>query len=246
MGRRYKIGGGIKLAALLQSIKGLLTRAAYSAWHGTEGGLMVTRQLPCLSDELRVNLQKPKPVTHRISIANLLSFTGCYTRLLWLVTLCFAPAFAASNSAKTSTHCKPEEKVIFSCSFKNGKTVSLCASPDLSKETGTLQYRFGRIGQRLELSYPASRAHPRNYFWYWEADAIFPARATYVGFSIGSLEYSLIDFEAPNTDEYVAYLRVSKKKKVIASMVCPLSDAQNFIGLVADIGLPDPTSYKQK
>lgn len=133
MGRRYEIGGCIKPAVLLQRAEGSLTGSTYSAWQGAEGDLMVTGQLPSLIDELHVNLQKPKPVTHRTSITSLLSSMGCRTPILWLVALCFKPAFAA-DSAKASTHCKPEEKVIFSCPFRNGKTVSLCASPDLSKD----------------------------------------------------------------------------------------------------------------
>lgn len=91
----------------------------------------------------------------------------------------------AADRGKAYTHCKPGEELTFSCPFKNGKTASLYASPDLSKDAGTLQNRFGRIGKESGLTYPKSKVHPREYFGCDEVDAIFPARAGYVGFGIG-------------------------------------------------------------
>ncbi|OQW40761.1 MAG: hypothetical protein A4S08_03875 [Proteobacteria bacterium SG_bin4] len=50
------------------------------------------------------------------------------------------------------TLCKQQEQVIFSCSLGK-KTVSVCASNDLSANSGYLQYRFGQSG-RIELTLP--------------------------------------------------------------------------------------------
>lgn len=77
------------------------------------------------------------------------------------------------------THCKPDERVVFSCPFKRGKTASLCASPDLTRTTGTLQYRYGVVGKTPELMYPdledrtVERNHPKNWFG-WSSSYLSP------------------------------------------------------------------------
>jgi hypothetical protein len=77
------------------------------------------------------------------------------------------------------THCKPDERVVFSCPFKHGKTASLCASSDLTKTTGTLQYRYGVVGKTPELMFPdledrtVDRNHPKNWFD-WSSSYLSP------------------------------------------------------------------------
>lgn len=72
--------------------------------------------------------------------------------------------------APMMTHCAANERVLFSCPFKHGKTVSLCASADLSSTDGTLQYRYGVIGRAPELMFPilaegaGASNHPKNWF----------------------------------------------------------------------------------
>lgn len=56
------------------------------------------------------------------------------------------PAWAAES------HCRAEERIIFSCSLGK-KTVSVCASAELSATSGYLQYRFGPK-DALELVFP--------------------------------------------------------------------------------------------
>ena len=59
----------------------------------------------------------------------------------------------ASNS-----HCKIDEKIIFSCLLKkNKKIVSICASNNFSAHDGYLQYRFGKKG-KIELVLPVSES----------------------------------------------------------------------------------------
>ena len=66
---------------------------------------------------------------------------------------------AEAKEKVVPTHCTSNERVVFSCPFKHGKTASLCASPDLSKTTGTLQYRYGVVGKAPELVYPKLGEH---------------------------------------------------------------------------------------
>jgi hypothetical protein len=63
-----------------------------------------------------------------------------------LIGLLAAPVWAAGS------HCRAQEHIVFSCSVGK-KTVSVCASADLSAASGYLQYRFGQKGT-LELAFP--------------------------------------------------------------------------------------------
>lgn len=63
-----------------------------------------------------------------------------------LIGLLAAPVWAAES------HCRAQERIIFSCSLGK-KTVSVCASDDLSTTSGYLQYRFGPK-DTLELAFP--------------------------------------------------------------------------------------------
>src|SRR5262245_1524391 len=79
-----------------------------------------------------------------------------------------APAPTATPSVmaltlKVTSHCTPEEKVIFSCAATNAKVISLCSSSPLTSSDGYLQYRFGPA-DRPELVYPATREHPSKNF----------------------------------------------------------------------------------
>src|ERR1044072_10023016 len=68
--------------------------------------------------------------------------------------------FASSpqpNNTQTGTLCEKGERVIFSCPVKRpAKIVSLCASKNLTSETGYLQYRFGLPG-KIELQFSTNR-----------------------------------------------------------------------------------------
>lgn len=83
---------------------------------------------------------------------------------------------AADATALPTTHCHADERVVFSCPFKNGKTASLCASPNLDKDNGTLQYRFGVVGKKLELAFPnfeewqfAEKTKHPNWNFHWHS-----------------------------------------------------------------------------
>jgi len=68
-----------------------------------------------------------------------------------------SPAFAAAV-----TLCKAPETVAYSCST-GSRIVSICASRDLSKNAGSLQYRYG-TSRKLELVFPETPRHPAGLF----------------------------------------------------------------------------------
>ena len=84
----------------------------------------------------------------------------------------------AQGQPLASSHCKSDERVVFSCPFKNGKTASLCASSDLSQTTGTLQYRYGPTGKTPELVFPRLGAHENPIYdhpaWSFHWSSFYP------------------------------------------------------------------------
>jgi hypothetical protein len=74
-------------------------------------------------------------------------------------------ALALSSShafAAEPTLCKADELVVFSCST-GARIASVCASKDISKTGGFLQYRFGRT-DGVELAFPDPGAKPADVF----------------------------------------------------------------------------------
>ena len=103
--------------------------------------------------------------------------------------------FAASaqpGSLQGGTLCEKGERVIFSCPVKRpAKIVSLCASKDLTAETGYLQYRFGLPG-KVELQYPQDRTGTQSKFQYTH---YFRAQVdlTEISFTNNGYEYQITD-----------------------------------------------------
>lgn len=81
--------------------------------------------------------------------------------LLWFFVLS-SMAYATQQPPQSATLCTQGETAVFSCTMGK-KLLSVCASDDLSKSAGYLQYRFGRAGQ-IELQYPTERLHPLRLF----------------------------------------------------------------------------------
>jgi len=69
-----------------------------------------------------------------------------------------SPVLAAS----AYTLCHTNETVVFSCATGT-HFLSICASPNLSKEAGYLQYRYGSK-DKLELVYPTTPQPPTGLF----------------------------------------------------------------------------------
>jgi len=72
----------------------------------------------------------------------------------------------AAGALQPNTLCAKDERVIFACLLKRpAKIVSLCASKDLTSETGYLQYRFG-LPRKIELEFPKDRLRTQENFEY--------------------------------------------------------------------------------
>ncbi|MGQ0762024.1 MAG: hypothetical protein ACT4OT_08410 [Acidobacteriota bacterium] len=70
------------------------------------------------------------------------------------------------RALQANTLCAKTERVIFACALRRpAKIVSVCASKDLTRDTGYVQYRFGSPA-KIELEYPKDRAGTQQKFEY--------------------------------------------------------------------------------
>jgi len=170
--------------------------------------------------------------------------------ILVFLFICFS--VSAMADSKAPTHCKSNEKVIFSCPFKDGKTVSLCASPDLSRDKGVLQYRFGRIGRKLEFSYPQNPKHPSTQFFYYPGESFgdstknwFYGPSRIVSFQVEKYLYSLEVFKNAPTGEFYGSVVVKREKNIgegsaetLVSYTCSLDEAIDRIQDLDELEIP--------
>jgi hypothetical protein len=101
-------------------------------------------------------------------------------------------ALAQPINLQPGTLCAKDERVIFSCPIKRpAKIVSLCASKNLTADTGYLQYRFG-LPAKIELEYPKDRTGTQQKFQYTH---YFRAQVdlTEISFNSDGYEYQITD-----------------------------------------------------
>lgn len=105
------------------------------------------------------------------------------------VCLAFSCVYSIKILGAPATLCNSDEKIAFPCWVSGSKMVSLCASPDLSKTTGYLQYRFGNSAS-IELDYPQRQVSPASAFKYLQY--YFPkGGTTAMSFTLSAYRYSL-------------------------------------------------------
>jgi hypothetical protein len=105
-----------------------------------------------------------------------------------------------AGSLQSNSLCDRTERVIFSCVTKRSgtsssrslsKIVSLCASPDLAKDRGYLQYRYGLPG-KVELEFPDSRTGTQKRFQY-NHYLRYQVDLTEINFEINGYQYQIFD-----------------------------------------------------
>ncbi len=93
--------------------------------------------------------------------------------------------------------CTASEHIIFSCTVKQGKVLSLCGSRDLTKDRGYLQYRFG-LPAKVELEFPKDRTGTQQKFHY---SHYFRAQVDMTEISFTNEGYQYLLFDTYNGEE---------------------------------------------
>jgi hypothetical protein len=105
-----------------------------------------------------------------------------------------------SAALQSNSLCAKTEQIIFSCATKragaraagsSSRIVSLCASRDLDKEHGYLQYRYGLPG-KVELEFPSSREGTQQKFQYTHYMR-YQVDLTEINFEIDGYQYQIFD-----------------------------------------------------
>ena len=81
--------------------------------------------------------------------------------LLTVIAAIVGNSASADNERPFQSLCEPTEKTIFSCGFENNRLVSICASTNVAKEAGYVEYRYGKLGA-IELSLPNKKIPPNK------------------------------------------------------------------------------------
>jgi hypothetical protein len=140
------------------------------------------------------------------------------------------PRSTNTGPLQPNSLCAKTEQIVFSCLTKRAgksvaparpKLVSLCASRDLSKERGYLQYRYGLPG-KVELEFPRSRTNTQQKFQYTRY-LRYQVDLTEISFEIDGYQYQIFDDyngeERPRiSTEGVSVTAPGKPKEV--SFVC--------------------------
>ncbi len=92
--------------------------------------------------------------------------------------------FAMVAQAQLASHCTSAEVAVWLCR-SGAKHYSLCASRDLDRQRGYLQYRAGKLGA-IEFLHPTSHKHPAGAFTF----GLLPHGAS-LGFEVGSYSYDI-------------------------------------------------------
>ena len=153
--------------------------------------------------------------------------------------LSFFVLCALVNTAHASPSlCLSEETVIFSCSVKK-KILSLCATSDISSESGHLTYRFGMPEKLPELVYPSSNVKPIEAFRYGFSSGA-KGVSERVSFKVNSYTYTIYsDNYAFGGQSNGAGLVVEKLSQRLTLLQCSELTIDNNLHELKNIGLPE-------
>lgn len=146
------------------------------------------------------------------------------------ITLLLILCCSAVWAGEPGSLCNKDEQVIFTCSTGK-KFASLCASSQFSKNSGYVQYRYGRP-QKIELLYPETlKPSQRNFTL--SNTGFSGGGASYIRFQNNGYEYFLYDstvrtnFKAgePNYPQFDAGIVVRQNSKKISTKHCKDNEA---------------------
>jgi hypothetical protein len=123
-------------------------------------------------------------------------------------------ALGSVSATAAPTLCQSSESVVFSCEVAGSrKVVSLCSSPDLSSDRGSLAYRFG-LPSRIELEFPPRGTHSSAKQFRYAHYFRYKVDGTEITFNVGEYSYTVFayyeDEERPSTSEGVHVSRAQK------------------------------------
>jgi hypothetical protein len=159
------------------------------------------------------------------------------TRPIFIVLAFLVAGSARGEGSEKGTEplCRASERPVFSCSTGR-KTISVCASRDLSASAGNLTYRFGRSRQNVELSYPADKEHPRQHFRFGYS-AYAKGCSEQLSFTVGAITY-MVFVERSVFDWNGSGVIVKSGDREVARLDCNHDPEPDDLYALKDLGMP--------
>ena len=159
-----------------------------------------------------------------------MAFQRSWILLLTVIAAIVGNSASADNERPFQSLCEPTEKTIFSCGFENNRMVSICGSNDAAKNTGYVEYRYGKLGA-IELSLPSKNKPPNKAFKgtfqdFWRSSGTWQAgNQKVVTFTNGKYSYTvernaIYSRVDPDYAYETAKLYIRKNGKSIAEKSC--------------------------
>lgn len=130
-----------------------------------------------------------------------------------LAYIACCPAFS-----QEATLCNPREEIYFSCHIGK-KVVSVCASGNISPNSGYVQYRFGRLNH-IELEYPKLPYPPAKFFSISDINQ-GNVQSTHFKFRLGGYDYVIYS-------GFPSGLYVKNAGKIVSNMLCDPGDYESM------------------
>jgi hypothetical protein len=162
--------------------------------------------------------------------------------MLFRIIVFSSLSFVSFHSEASETLCASSEVVRFSCVIeKSRKIASVCASPNLNKVNGYIQYRFGSVGH-IELEFPSSQSGSQSKFR-WIGD-YGHGEDELLSFESGPYEYQIKRrvpvYESELRVEGVRVFKTVKGyQKIIAEINCDFSTSEHSMDLGGIIDAPN-------
>jgi hypothetical protein len=147
----------------------------------------------------------------------------------------FGAVFASGVYAQSDSLCEGSrvENTIFSCQVKK-KTLSICASTNLSKTSGYIQYRYGINGGKMDLEFPTQSQKPSDFFLIGIETNYTYGDLNWLRGTKGEFSYVVYsNFMHKGNEE--SGVKVFKNSKMIANLKCDEPDESFEVSQFEDI-----------
>ena len=113
-----------------------------------------------------------------------------------------------------------KEIISFTCKLANKRIVSVCASRNLSPDTGYIVYRYG-LPTRIELEYPKKPKNPRDLFQYSGGFSQYEGQVS-LSFTNNPYKYTVFYhwYSRNNKNYYRAGVSVRNGKAIVFQKLC--------------------------
>lgn len=151
---------------------------------------------------------------------------------LVLLFRCAVASDTDGGSQREETLCSGSEEIYFSCPLENGKTISVCASEDVSRNRGYVKYKYG--DKSSVFVYPTKNVSLGDRFALSDVSE-GTIRGLHLKFAKGDYIYVI-------SSVWPGEVYVSKNGKIVFDQTCQASRYKSFSNRIFDVIEQTPPS----